>query len=66
MKASWLIKVVSLAAVAVSSAALGASDGFEAPDVEPSGTWFTYLCTIVFIVAIATVAFKSSKRTHLD
>ena len=66
MKASWLIKVVSLAAVAASRAAMGAGDGFEAPSIEPEGEWLTYVSLAVFVVAIAVVGFKNSRRTHLD
>jgi len=46
--------------------AIGAEDKYEAPAKEPTKPYTAILYAIVFLIAVLVVAFKSSKRTHLD
>ena len=43
-----------------------AGDGFEAPVIEKAIPWAAIGISAVAVLAIAVVAFKSSRRTHLD
>ena len=52
-------------ASALPAAAL-AADGYEPPEREYSPPWMAILYAVIFAAAVAAVAFKNSKRTHLD
>ena len=54
------------ALLAAAPAALAEGDGFEVPEIESSGLPVPICVAIVAVLAIAAVAFKNSKRTHLD
>jgi hypothetical protein len=41
-------------------------DGFEAPVIEKATPWLAMGISVVAVLAIAVVAFKTSRRTHLD
>ena len=43
-----------------------AGDGFEAPVIEKAIPWLAIGISAIAVLAIAVVAFKSSRRTHLD
>lgn len=43
-----------------------AGDGFEAPVIEKAIPWVAIGIGVIAVAAIAVVAFKSSRRTHLD
>ena len=43
-----------------------AGDGFEPPVVEKAMPWLAIAVSAIAVLAIAVVAFKSSRRTHLD
>jgi len=48
------------------SLAAGAEDQYQMPAKEAKKPWFVILYAIVFLLASLVVAFKHSKRTHLD
>ena len=54
-----------MAAAAWASRAL-AADGHEAPKLEDKIDWIVILITGLGVVAIAAIAFKNARRTHLD
>ena len=43
-----------------------AGDGFEAPVIEKAVPWLAIGIAVIALGSIAAVAFKSSRRTHLD
>jgi hypothetical protein len=43
-----------------------ADDGFEAPVIEKATPWLAIGIAVIAAAGIAVVAFKSSRRTHLD
>ncbi len=51
---------------AAAPVALAEGDGFAAPGIESSGLPVPICVAIVAVLAIAAVAFKNAKRTHLD
>jgi hypothetical protein len=61
------ISLGALAAIGASEA-IGATDGYGTvlnQDALPVN-WFAVIYALVFVIAIAVVCFKNSKRTHLD
>ena len=56
-----------LALLAGAQPVLGqAADEYPTPALEDKVAWWCILCTVVFVVASVAVAFKNSRRTHLD
>ncbi len=51
---------------ALASTVALAEDGYAPPEAKKSGSWVALLVAVVAALAIAVVAFKSSRRTHLD
>lgn len=43
-----------------------ASDGFEVPVIEKSTPWLAIAISALAVLAMAVVALKSARRTHLD
>ena len=46
--------------------AVAVGDNFDPPAVEAEGEWINWLIAAVFLAAFCVLAFKKSKRTHLD
>lgn len=64
MQAMKLIRYTCGVAAAVLPSVARAQD--EAPEIESSVPWLPLLFTVLATAAICAVAFKSSRRTHLD
>jgi len=47
-------------------AAAWAGDGFEPPDIQKARNWYAIVAAVVAALAVCVIAFKNSKRTHLD
>ena len=52
--------------IAAVGAAAWAEDGFEPPEIESTTHWYAIVAAVVALLAICVLAFKNSKRTHLD
>ena len=55
-----------MAAAAWASRAALAADGHEAPKLEDKTNWIVILITGLGVLAMAAIAFKNARRTHLD
>jgi len=69
MRKLWLTAIVLLATCVLTGAALGAGDGFQAPKnwaTKGEGVWLQWAALLVFAAGVGVLAFKKSKRTHLD
>jgi len=57
----------ALTALLVAASARGALPEQPAANLDPPyGDWLIYLVMIVLLLAVASAAFKSAKRSHLD
>lgn len=56
----------ALAMASFGAIAAAADDAFKATPREPSHDWIAVLYALVALAGICVVAFKNSKRTHLD
>jgi len=66
-KALLLFIVIALLAVMLLPVAgYAEEDGYVAPSVEPQRPWPAIAISAVFLCAVCGIAFKNSKRTHLD
>ncbi|MDY7009815.1 MAG: hypothetical protein SVV80_03595 [Planctomycetota bacterium] len=65
MKAIPLLFLAGLILLGATGAA-SASDGFEPPEIKSGNYWYAAAVAIVALAGICVVAFKSSKKTHLD
>lgn len=54
--------------ILIGSATALASDGYIAADLKEDASlpWMAVLYAVVVMAGVMTVAFKNSKRTHLD
>ena len=52
--------------VAAIRAAAWAGDGFDPPDEGDALEWPALVAAVIAVLAILVLAFKNSKRTHLD
>ena len=66
MKIACRIAMALLPLLAWISSAAGADDGYTPPEAKPDMMWVCWAATAVFVAALAVVAFKGAKRTHLD
>lgn len=69
MGKAWKLIVVLWAVVVGAGRAWGqVVDAYnnDVPIVDAKGGWFNWLIAAVFLIAMSVVAFKHSKRTHLD
>jgi len=64
MKATNLILAVMC--VALASATALADDGYVAPPADGGSTLARVAALVLVVGAIAAIAFKNTKRTHLD
>ena len=66
MKAIPLLFLTGLISLVATCTALAASDGFEPPVIKKGDYWYALAVALVALAGICVVAFKSSKKTHLD
>ena len=67
MNAMRAIRLVWTAlVVAAIRAAAWAGDGFDPPDEGDALEWPALVAAVIAVLAILVLAFKNSKRTHLD
>jgi hypothetical protein len=66
MKKSWQTLIACIGVLALTGAAWAAGDEFNAPEIQAKGGWVNWLIAVVFFFTLYGVAFKNSKRTHLD
>ena len=66
MKAIPLLFLTGLIVLAATCAAWATGDGFEPPKIEKGDYWSALAVVAVALTGICVVAFKSSKKTHLD
>lgn len=66
MSKTWKILTAALMAVGTASWTLGAGDGYDAPSASPDVNWIAWIFAAAFLIAIAVLGFKHSRRTHLD
>ena len=50
----------------VATCAAWAGDGFEPPEIKKADNWYVLAIAAVALAGICVVAFKNSKKTHLD
>jgi hypothetical protein len=61
-----ILPAMAMLALTSAAGAFETLDHYKAPDIEEMPPWWPILYMIVFVLGIAVVGFKSSKRTHLD
>ena len=64
--ASLLILLTTILVLASPLLAQRRQEPSGPPEIDYRPPWLAMLYAVVFIVAVAAVAFKHSKRTHLD
>ena len=50
----------------VMTCAASAGDGFKPPEIKKADYWYALAVAAAALAGICVVAFKNSKRTHLD
>ncbi len=65
-KYRFLLSVLLLITTTASDFALALSDGYESPELKDEAPWTAILYLVVALAGICIVAFKNSRRTHLD
>ena len=65
-KTCALIVLAALLVMWMAHPALAIYDGHRLPKTEPKVSWFSILYLVVGLAGICVVAFKSTRRTHLD
>ena len=66
MRKTWQTLIAWVWGLALVGSAWAANDGFNAPEVQGKGGWQNWLIAAAFFFTLYGVAFKKSKRTHLD